>query len=139
MNAYQREFKLQQALQAVVQVVRNHLRSHSKYTAAASATTLAAQGAGGANASCIRLVKVKNSDIFIASGVRFAPSTATGLEAAFNARSMSHAPPFQELKSLLRQCSHILYLVVLGLDSVALTDARRHLAALASCGKVERN
>lgn len=95
LNAYQREFKLQQALQAIIQGVRNHLRSQSKYTAAASATVASA---GGTNASCVRLVK--------------------------------------ELKSLLRQCSHPLYLVVLGLDSLALTDARRHLAALASCDKV---
>lgn len=41
----------------------------------------------------------------------------------------------QELKALLRQCSHPLYLVVIGFDSSALTDGRRHLAALASCDK----
>ncbi|KAL8431760.1 hypothetical protein ACSSS7_005086 [Eimeria intestinalis] len=59
MNAYQREFKLQQALQAIVQVVRTHLVSHSKLTAAASAVIKSTQAANGANASCVRLVKVR--------------------------------------------------------------------------------
>ncbi|KAL8426655.1 hypothetical protein Efla_005912 [Eimeria flavescens] len=98
MNAYRREFKLQHALQAVVQVVRNHLGSHSKAKAAVSATIMIAQAAGGASASCIRLVK--------------------------------------ELKALLQHVPHLLYLVILGLDSSALVDARRHLAALTSCDKV---
>lgn len=42
----------------------------------------------------------------------------------------------QELKALLKVCPHPLYLVVLGLDSSTLTDARRHLAALACSNKV---
>ncbi|CDI83047.1 origin recognition complex subunit 2, putative [Eimeria praecox] len=41
----------------------------------------------------------------------------------------------KELKALLRQCAHPLYLVVIGFDSSNLTDGRRHLAALASCDK----
>ncbi|KAL8446354.1 hypothetical protein Emag_004761 [Eimeria magna] len=97
MNAYQREFKLHQALQAIVQVVRNHLVSHSKSTAAASAVIKSTQTAGGASASCMRLVK--------------------------------------ELKALVSHVPHLVYLVVLGLDSSALMDARRHLASLASCDK----
>ncbi|KAL8446173.1 hypothetical protein Emed_005128 [Eimeria media] len=59
MNAHQREFKLHQALQAIVQVIRNYLVSHSKSTAAASALIKTTQTAGGASASCMRLVKVR--------------------------------------------------------------------------------
>ncbi|XP_026192191.1 uncharacterized protein LOC34619262 [Cyclospora cayetanensis] len=100
LNVYQREFKLHQALLATCQVVRYHLRTHNKYSAAAAATIPDTQAAaiGGASASCERLVK--------------------------------------ELKALLKQSAHPLYLVVLGLDSSTLTDSRRHLAALAACDEV---
>lgn len=61
LNAYQREFKLSQALQATAQVIRGHLRTQSKYTAAAAATIPAAQTAAGSSASCDRLIKVRNA------------------------------------------------------------------------------
>ncbi|OEH80002.1 origin recognition complex subunit [Cyclospora cayetanensis] len=102
LNVYQREFKLHQALLATCQVVRYHLRTHNKYSAAAAATIPDTQAAaiGGASASCERLVK--------------------------------------ELKALLKQSAHPLYLVVLGLDSSTLTDSRRHLAALAACDEASQ-
>lgn len=42
---------------------------------------------------------------------------------------------FQELKALLKQSCHLLYVIVIGFESSTLTDTRRHLAALASCDK----